>query len=1058
MDVRCYLSYLSFAPAQETYELPLLCEPGAARSEVEARVTARHRAMSAVQEIQQELLPRLCALLVEVLGHEEPIHLPNPFHQAAMEPLLLWLIQTGQARGTAQRVVFTCHDDGRTTSEPAVFKAWMEEEQSQKEREKMLREEERCEHAAMVEKSDSLAEENNRLLTLLSSVLHPHVSQPSTIHHPTLVPALAAHPNPLVAVSDIAGLSFTPGTLYHDSEFPRSPKAARLHETHQFAGRSCVTVEWMAAQKLDDLLEIIPSKAGASRRIQTAQRAGRRSCTKCRKLARPCLFRDKTLLASSACISCLSAKETCAEAKDDSSTAELDFVAEQLVEYCHQHHVITRLLAPPAMLIAQLTTDVLLLEEKTPKDLTNVDLFLRVEHVHFLAAPDAPAMLIKTSTTTIGAFSSFISSKLHPWLDPIYGLSVKVYAQTPEPMGGVYRTPTISLEIFGPPSIYTLYRKRMLWLLSSDEKRHLQAEDWRTLQQPPPLLEAVNALDGPIYAKVSLTSSTFRASALRITRTADMKARIQARTCKSLEDETLSWCRSCLGDDEDQVCRFEGRRKFVEHNGVLVGFCFTAPSDAIYVPKYRSSWAGALDDTGRANIRRAVAPLLFPIIQEEQAHLKNDNVVFCAREVNVRATCDTCGAAVFRGSWLCRNCGHEMCLDCYRERNLRPRKCPGTDGRHNREDFIPLSPVVPAFLARIEEDIQPFLHQQAQVPDVQPQPRPSLATFNQPTSYETRKIPRHELSQSKFAVMWAEGQPLIVTGATEDLQLDWDPAFLRRRYGQETCQRVDCQTQASEDTKLKVFLQGFGGNPAKRTVIWKVKDWPPTEDFDNKFPDLFEDFLRAAPVGCYMLYDGHLNLWSFLPLNMIRPDLGPKMYIAYANIVKADRVMGSTRLHLDMTDAFNICTFAGQTSDGRAGYAIWHIFRAEDTQALRDFLRPMLSEAEAAECNDPIHGQQLYLNDEKLAELATMNIFAHRIEQHQGEAVLIPAGCAHQVLNVSDCIKIAMDFVSPENLAATHRVTGEFRLLAGFEEVLQFKELLWHSWVCTSGISDSDRL
>ena len=44
---------------------------------------------------------------------------------------------------------------------------------------------------------------------------------------------------------------------------------------------------------------------------------------------------------------------------------------------------------------------------------------------------------------------------------------------------------------------------------------------------------------------------------------------------------------------------------------------------------------------------------------------------------------------------------------------------------------------------------------------------------------------------------------------------------------------------------------------------------------------------------------------------------------------------GSTRLHMDMSDAINIMTYVSPTLDRLAGCAAWDIFRAEDTLKLR---------------------------------------------------------------------------------------------------------------------------
>jgi [histone H3]-dimethyl-L-lysine9 demethylase len=56
-----------------------------------------------------------------------------------------------------------------------------------------------------------------------------------------------------------------------------------------------------------------------------------------------------------------------------------------------------------------------------------------------------------------------------------------------------------------------------------------------------------------------------------------------------------------------------------------------------------------------------------------------------------------------------------------------------------------------------------------------------------------------------------------------------------------------------------------------------------------------------------------------------------------------------------------------------------------------------------------------------------------------------------QVLNLADCIKVAIDFVSPENIARCAILTEEFReqntSQIWKEDVLQLKTMMWYAWL-----------
>ncbi|EOD16698.1 hypothetical protein EMIHUDRAFT_421454 [Emiliania huxleyi CCMP1516] len=109
--------------------------------------------------------------------------------------------------------------------------------------------------------------------------------------------------------------------------------------------------------------------------------------------------------------------------------------------------------------------------------------------------------------------------------------------------------------------------------------------------------------------------------------------------------------------------------------------------------------------------------------------------------------------------------------------------------------------------------------------------------------------------------------------------------------------------------------------------------------------------------------------------------------------------------------------------------AVWDIWAAEDEPRLSAFLARVASERGEAPAH-PIHDQCFYVGRalrERLA--AEEGVRGWRFVQRQGEAVFIPAGCPHQVLNVRACIKVAQDFVSPEHLPRCLSLLDAFRPL-----------------------------
>ncbi|KAF8516634.1 hypothetical protein JB92DRAFT_3309464 [Gautieria morchelliformis] len=331
-------------------------------------------------------------------------------------------------------------------------------------------------------------------------------------------------------------------------------------------------------------------------------------------------------------------------------------------------------------------------------------------------------------------------------------------------------------------------------------------------------------------------------------------------------------------------------------------------------------------------------------------------------------------------------------------------------------------------------------------------PHPVAARYGDPL--DPAQVPSHPyyvfdrtISDAEFQPLWALGEVVVVTGLLNDFSIHWTPEYFIEHFEQSKCLILECHTDENKSTTVGEFFSEFGMY-ATRTKCWKLKDWPPSSDFKTTFPDLYEDFTGAVPVPNYTRRDGILNIASHFPINTIAPDIGPKMYNAFASS-EMPGAKGSTRLHMDMADAVNIMLYSANRPDGGEGMAAWDIFRAEDTYKIRRFLHKYFK---GQFINDPIHSQTFYLDVHLRRQLFDeFGVSSWRLYQRPGDAVFIPAGCAHQVVNLADCIKVACDFVSPENVDRCTSLTREFReqnqTQTWKEDVLQLSAMLWYCWL-----------
>ncbi|XP_006459771.1 hypothetical protein AGABI2DRAFT_184322 [Agaricus bisporus var. bisporus H97] len=456
--------------------------------------------------------------------------------------------------------------------------------------------------------------------------------------------------------------------------------------------------------------------------------------------------------------------------------------------------------------------------------------------------------------------------------------------------------------------------------------------------------------------------------------------------------EQFPRCVSCTRRWAGDTCRFQNIRFFLkDKKRDIVGISFVEGRFQ-NAPKmiFPSRWNISLTEIHTKRMKLALAKALLPILKKEHEHLQLPELIRRPRES------EELDEAIPEMERLRMEEGGLP-------RELNPSGMPelsssGASSSGSSSAGVPTPPPDSNVLApplAHKQDISSLLnHEPTATPPYIPPHLPSV-TASIP-SYGIRRYMYDEVSKgdsvSVFAPIWQRGEPIVVTGCLQHFKIEWTPRYFVEHYSEQTCLIIECQAGTNKRVTVSEFFNMFGKYEG-RTECWKLKDWPPSTDFKTAFPELYRDFSDAVPVPDYVRRDGVANVGSHFPSNTIAPDLGPKMYNALASNL-GEGSKGTTRLHLDMADAVNIMTYTEQCPDGTPGCAAWDIFRSSDSDQLRTFLHQKFPK----QATDPIHGQQIYLDEMCRKELFDQfGIKSYRIYQRPGEAIFIPAGCAHQV-------------------------------------------------------------
>ncbi|QCE08699.1 hypothetical protein DEO72_LG9g3728 [Vigna unguiculata] len=168
-----------------------------------------------------------------------------------------------------------------------------------------------------------------------------------------------------------------------------------------------------------------------------------------------------------------------------------------------------------------------------------------------------------------------------------------------------------------------------------------------------------------------------------------------------------------------------------------------------------------------------------------------------------------------------------------------------------------------------------------------------------------------------FQWHWEKGEPVIVSHVVDSASgLSWEPLVMWRAFRQLSNTRreqhlnvkaIDCLDLCEVEINIHQFFTGYTkarGDWLDWPKILKLKDWPSSCLFEERLPRHCAEFICSLPFKEYTNpLGGCLNLAVKLPLKCLRPDLGPKTYIAYGFPQELGRGDSVTKLHYDICDA-----------------------------------------------------------------------------------------------------------------------------------------------------------
>ncbi|KAJ7802811.1 hypothetical protein B0H14DRAFT_3154810 [Mycena olivaceomarginata] len=356
---------------------------------------------------------------------------------------------------------------------------------------------------------------------------------------------------------------------------------------------------------------------------------------------------------------------------------------------------------------------------------------------------------------------------------------------------------------------------------------------------------------------------------------------------------------------------------------------------------------------------------------------------------------------------------------------------------HGAKDFTPVTRFVKPELVEAIRAMEQLINLQDPRPAIQPWSHSvsseHASSGNTPyvtadiPAYEIRRFADHELPEEVFCRVWADGDPLLVTDIGRKLKL---PDNTLRDGREETafCGAVLRGVWGLRRANELLEAQGLA---ALKGLPGSISGALPRFRPGGPHPDIC--LKRRGAEHCVTLSVEYRSPRS-----------------RAENVQRQRKPSRSGWPRLDATahgySRRTKCHDVCRTRPGRGG----GLCGVGNLSSAGQYKAPRVSALKLHNGSTGAHPQPRgVLRRRRL--WAKYGVQSYRVYQRAGEAIFIPAGCAHQVWNLSDCIKVAIDFVSPENVARCETLTQQFRKQneseAWKKDVLQLRTMMWFAWL-----------